>query len=190
MKKILVILAMLMATMTATHAITPNEMNKLTDVQQAELALDVAKKIEAQKAPGVSNPQAVKQWVNYGTEIGQALAGTARELGVVANDFIQTPAGKVTLAMIVWKVMGHDIIHVGLAAMMFFTLIPGWIYMFNRMCIVKGYEYEDYVVDGKPKTRRVKQYYDSSRDSIDGTRLMMALILGVILITIIVTGVN
>lgn len=189
MKKILAAFMLIMTMGFATAAPTPADMDKLTDVQKAELALQVAKQVEEQKAV-VQNPKQVKEWVSYGTEIGQALAGTARELGVVANEFIKTPAGQLTMGMIIWKVMGHDIVHVGLALIMFFTLVPGWVYMFHRMCIVKGYVYQQYEEDGKPKTRKVKEYYDSSRDDIAGTRLMMGIVLGVMLLAIILIGIN
>jgi hypothetical protein len=165
-------------------------MSKLTEVQKAELALQVAKQVEAAETTTVTKPQEVKEWVNYGTEIGQALAGTARELGVVANEFIQTPAGQLTMAMIVWKVMGHDIVHVGLALIMFFTLVPGWVYMYHKMCLVKGYSFQTYEEDGKTKTRKITQYYDSSREDVDGTRIMMMLVLGVMLLAIILIGIN
>ncbi len=82
MKKILAAFMLFMTMGFATAAPTPADMDKLTDVQKAELALQVAKQVEEQKA-AVQNPQQVKQWVNYGTEVGQALAGAARELGIV-----------------------------------------------------------------------------------------------------------
>ena len=189
MKKIFAAFMMFMAMSLASAAPTPADMDKLTDVQKAELALQVAKQVEESKAT-VQNPKQVKEWVSYGTEIGQALAGTARELGVVANEFIKTPAGQLTMGMIIWKVMGHDIVHVGLALIMFFTLIPGWIYMFNRLCVVKGYEYQQYEEDGKPKTRKVKVYYNTGRDDIDGTRVMMMIVLAVLLLAIILIGIN
>lgn len=190
MKKVLAAIMLFMTMGLATAAPTPSDMDKLTDVQKAELALQVAKQVEEAKTVKLNKPEEVKEWVNYGTEIGRALAGTARELGVVANEFIQTPAGQLTMAMIVWKVMGHDIVHVGLSLIMFFTLVPGWIYMFNRMCIVKGYRYETYDVDGKPKTRTIKTYYDSDRDDIHGTRILMGLALAVMLLGIVLVGVN
>lgn len=189
MKKIIAAFMMFMAMGLASAAPTPADMDKLTDVQKAELALQVAKQVEEQKA-AVQNPKQVKEWVSYGTEIGQALAGTARELGVVANEFIKTPAGQLTMGMIIWKVMGHDIVHVGLALIMFFTLIPGWIYMFHRMCILKGYTCQKYEEDGKQKTRKIKEYYDSSRDDVTGTRLMMGIVLGVMILVIILVGIN
>jgi hypothetical protein len=178
----------LFMTMTMAMAVTPHDMSKLSEVQKAELALQVAKQVE--EAGSVTSPKQVKEWVSYGSEIGKAMAGAARELGVVANEFIQTPAGQITMAMIVWKIMGHDIVHVGLALIMFFTLVPGWFYMFNRMCVVKGYEYLTREIDGKTKTIKVKKYYDPTRDDIVGIRLLMALVLFFILLAVILVGIN
>jgi hypothetical protein len=189
MKKILAAFMLFMTMGFATAAPTPADMDKLTDVQKAELALQVAKQVEEQKA-AVQNPQQVKQWVNYGTEVGQALAGAARELGIVANEFIKTPAGQLTMGLIIWKVMGHDIVHVGLALILFFTLVPGWIYMFNRMCVVKGYQYQEYEQDGKTKTRRIKQYYNTVNDDITGTRFIMGVVLGIIILIVVLVGIN
>ncbi len=94
------------------------------------------------------------------------------------------------MGLIIWKVMGHDIVHVGLSLILFFTLVPSWIYMFNRMCVIKGYRYEDYTVDGKLKTRRVKEYYNTVNDDITGTRFIMGVVLGIIILIVVLVGIN
>ena len=185
MKKIIATVMMFMAMSMATAAPTPNDMHQLTEVQQAELALHVAKQVEAAKA-APSAPKQVEQWVSYGTQIGQALAGTAKELGVVANEFIQTPAGKFTLAMIIWKVMGQDIVHVGMALLMFFTLIPIWIYLFRRMCIIKGFDYKKFEGEGKIVIKRIPIYFSPSEVSAE--RGWLFFILFVIVIATVVVG--
>lgn len=41
-----------------------------------------------------------------------ALAIAAKELGITINEFLDTPAGKLTAALIIWKVAGPALIHV------------------------------------------------------------------------------
>ena len=186
MKKLFAIFALLMA--TQSFAATPDPMNELTDVQRAEVSLHIAQKAAEAKIQAPSSPKQVEQWVSYGTQIGQALAGTARELGIVANEFIQTPAGKLTMAMIIWKVMGHDIVHVGLAMMMFFTMIPLWIYLFRRMCIIKGFEYRAIQFGEKTVMKRIPIYHNANDSDVAAYRGWMFIILGILLALITIIG--
>jgi hypothetical protein len=41
----------------------------------------------------------------------KALAIAAKELGITINEFLATPAGKLTAALIIWKVAGAAIVH-------------------------------------------------------------------------------
>lgn len=64
----------------------------------------------------------------WGTQAAQAAEGfaraitiAARELGVTVNDFLHTDAGKLTAALIIWKVAGASIVSI-LYAMIFVTV--------------------------------------------------------------------
>lgn len=114
--------------------------SNLTERQAAELQAQAAKLAEenTQSTNPVTAIQQVDQWVTVGASIGKGIAGTAKELGVVANEFIQTPVGKLTAYLIIWKVAGHDLVRLTLhvvGGVSFFTVMfTFWIWFFRRMC--------------------------------------------------------
>ena len=199
MKKLLSMLVLAVAMLpTFAYADTPSvqsQMGKLSDTKRAELALKIAQAVEEEQAATapilskVPAPAQMEKWASVGEQIGKALAGTARELGVVANDFIKTPAGQITMAMIVWKIMGHEIAQLGMGLLMFFTLVPLWIYMFRRMCIIKSVTYNTTTVDGKSVKTKDVQYYNSAKDDIEGTKFFMGLFLVCIVAAAVVVAV-
>lgn len=54
-------------------------------------------------------PDNANQWGQVAKEFAQAIGIAARELGVATNDFLGTPAGKLTAGLIFWKVAGDDV---------------------------------------------------------------------------------
>lgn len=87
--------------------------NQLSEAQKAEVIKMVAEKASKNEAgPGASAEERVEKWVKIGSNIGQGLAGAARELGVAVNEFSQTPVGRLTMALIVWNMIGSQLIHI------------------------------------------------------------------------------
>ena len=69
--------------------------NDLTDVQKAEIAMQIAKTNEANITTATTlidkvtvAPENVDKWVDVGEKIGKMLGGTAKELGVAADEII------------------------------------------------------------------------------------------------------
>lgn len=167
------------------------QFNDLPEAKKAEIALAIAQAAETQKkdAPvSVPSTATVEKWVGFGEQIGKALSGTARELGVVANDFIKTPAGQITLAMIVWKVMGSDIIGIMMAITFFVTLNSIWLYMYRRMCVIKGIHYTTTQEGDKTKTVKHVEYYNSTKDDVSGYQVMMSILLIIINTSVVIIG--
>lgn len=110
----------------------------LTAAQKADLAAQ-AQKLAAQNAsqpadaPSPTTAEHVKEWVSIGTEIGSGLAATAKELGVAANDFANTPVGKLTAAIIVWHFIGDSAVHIVFGMLWLITLVPVWIVLYRRI---------------------------------------------------------
>lgn len=106
----------------------------LTDAQKAELAQQAAKMVadNASGASDVSSAKRVKEWVDIGTAIGSGLASTAHELGIAANDFVKTPVGKLTAAIIVWHFMGSSIIHIVFGTMWLLIIGSIWFDLYRR----------------------------------------------------------
>lgn len=61
--------------------------------------------------PPVSTAQVAKQWAEIGQAVGAGVVGAAKELGVVANDFAKTDLGKITIAILIYKYMGQDLLN-------------------------------------------------------------------------------
>ena len=75
----------------------------------------VQKTIDAAKQANTATPLSMAS--EWGTQAATAAEGfakalgiAAREIGVTVNEFISTPAGKLTAALIVWKVAGATLV--------------------------------------------------------------------------------
>ena len=151
-RKILVSLAFLCAA-TAYAGQTAVDTSGLTDAQIAEIKAIAAKKVSdvANKADMPNNPGAMITLAStWGPQMAQAAEGfakalgiAARELNVTVNDFLASPAGKLTAALIIWKVAGAAFLK--LVYGMFFVSVG---MIITRLVYVrlftKGYEKVEY----------------------------------------------
>lgn len=87
---------------------------RLSEAEKAEVIKMVADKAASKDAsvPAALTEDKVEKWVKIGSNIGQGLAGAAKEVGVAVNDFSQTPVGQLTMLLIVWHMIGAQLIHV------------------------------------------------------------------------------
>lgn len=142
MKKFLLILASSLL-MASAHAQTI-DISKLTPDQQAAL-----QKSAASMAPGaaveVKNISATareetEKWAELGGNMGKAAVGAAREIGMAANEFVSTPLGKITMGVVVYKVIGKEIVRtvIGLGLLIFFFTMA--VVMFRS----KKYKHAEY----------------------------------------------
>lgn len=124
MFKKLIIAFVLLISFNAFSAQTNIDTSGLSDAQVAELKAHAAKIVAdtATQASGgniTQNPSAALTIAaTWGTQAAQAAEGfarafsiAARELGVTVNDFLNTDAGKLTAALIIWKVAGAALTH-------------------------------------------------------------------------------
>lgn len=123
MKKLLMVL--LMIPMMA-HAVVEVNTRGLTESQKAELVKQ-AELMKQEAAGPVDDPaDRVDKWVNVGERVGKMLGGAAKEVGVAVNQFVTTPVGMMTAALIVWHYMGSMIIHV----------ISGWVVLIISVMMI------------------------------------------------------
>ena len=107
----------------------------LSDAQIAELKSMAAKKV-AETAAQAANPAAAKETVTAGVTLAatwgqqaaaaaegfaKAMGIAAKELNVTINDFLTSPAGKLTAVLIIWKIAGATFIKM-LYGMLFVTV--------------------------------------------------------------------
>ncbi len=58
----------------------------------------------------VSDPDKLSQWGVVAQEWAKALGIAAKELGLAADSFLDTDAGKLTAAIIIWQVLGETLL--------------------------------------------------------------------------------
>src|SRR5574343_622672 len=103
--------------------------DKLTTEQQAEIIKSVTTKVSTNSTIASSiQPNQINEWVVLGENLGKALGGTAKELGVQANEFAKTPLGLISVVLIVWHFMGGMLMHLfgGVIIMLSVTLFIAW----------------------------------------------------------------
>jgi len=140
--------------------------NGLTEEQKAQLALQAAQMKNSNDAPGSMlsdelNPERLNEWVDLGKNIGLAVTATAKELGVAADEFLNSTTGKITIVLIVWRVMGEDILGVVGGTIAWIILINIILWSFKYFHMKKK------VVNKKEGTvEYVKRYEFESGDAL------------------------
>ena len=118
MKKIFAILLMCVSVPAwagnSTAAVDSAGFGKLSETEKAEIIKLVADKAARgdTSVPAVLTEDRVEKWVKIGSNIGMGLAGAAKEVGVTVNEFASTPVGQLTTVLIVWHMIGAQLIHV------------------------------------------------------------------------------
>lgn len=117
------------------------DLRGLNERQIAELQAQ-ASKMKSPENVSATVRQEATAWAELGANIGTAMVSAARELGVTANEFSQTSLGKVVTLIIVYKVIGKDILGVvvGSFILLFGFGVVLWLLMTKRFGEAK-YEY-------------------------------------------------
>lgn len=160
MKKVFAVIAMSVA-LSATAAQTIDT-SKLTPEQITTLSKQVQEMTKEPVNVSASVRKEAEAWGELGANMGKAMVGAAKEVGVAANEFSQTPLGQVVVFMAAYKIIGHDMLGVivGLGILVFGYSLAIWIFITRRWSDVK-YEYEP-VLWGLFKRQRVVQSHTDS----------------------------
>lgn len=185
MMRMQVIVAALLFTTTVSAAVTVDtsglsEMQKLELAQQAE-RMRVTPTADPTDISQLT-PERVSDWAQLGRDIALAFTTVAKELGVAADQFLASTTGKVTLALIVWKVAGEDILHVTIGLLFLLTFVPMWVYFFRRMCLIKSIVVEP--VEGQRRRKKSTEFFGQDISiRIIATRWVMLFVLILIVLT-------
>ena len=152
----------------------------LSEEQAAKLKLDAAKMKKEVKSEAVVTPNKVNEWIDIGKNLGLALASVAKEVGVASDSFLESTTGKLTAIVILWKMMGKDLLGFISGTVFFICWFPLWIYLFRRMTIVRLVKVE-YPKEGFRKIKHYEYYIDNrtinpDKEEIYGTRIVMAMV--------------
>ena len=150
----------------------------LTPSQKAQVQFEVAEMLEenGQDKSAQNQVEKAKEWAELGQQVGVALVATAKELGIAVEDFSHTTIGKVTIGIIVWKLMGKEILR-GVVGFLFLVVgIWMWRHYFNKLCVVKSISYHS---DGK-----VAEIINRNSHDNEGLKFLMLCVL----ICVVATG--
>lgn len=140
MKKILTAIALAVGITGASFA-SSLDVSALSQAQVDQLKTQVR---EMEKPPSTSKVirSEAAEWGELGANMGRAMISAAREVGVAANEFANTPLGKVTVALVVYKMVGKQILEVitGAFILLVGTSLSLWFLLSRRWEEVK-YEY-------------------------------------------------
>ena len=183
MKRFVAMLAMVFA--TSAIAAQSIDVSKLTPEQVTALNKQVA---EMSSNPANISAEVRKEaeaWGELGANMGKAMVGAAKEVGVAANEFSQTSLGKIVVFLAAYKIVGRDILGVGVGSLIlvFGYSLAIWIASTRRWSKVK-YEYEP-ILWGLMKRKRVVTC-ETDEDVVTG-KILSA---GILLLLTTVVGLN
>ena len=122
----------------------------LTDEQKAQLILKIEEMKKANTSSVVENvasnlgdPKKLNEWVDLGKNVGLALTAVAKELGVASDQILQSDTGKIALVMIVWKVMGRDVLDIVGGVTTWFVIAPIILWSFHFFHMTKRVKDKD-----------------------------------------------
>jgi hypothetical protein len=164
MKKFITVLALCVAStaFAGAAATTSLDVSKLTPEQIEKIKSQVSDMSKEPTNISANVRKEAEAWGELGANMGKAMVGAAREVGVASNEFASTSLGKVVVAIVAYKVIGKDILGVIVGS---FILIIGyslsiWFLTTLRWSDVT-YEYSPTLWGMYNKQRVVKSHTDS-----------------------------
>jgi hypothetical protein len=82
--------------------------------------------------------QNVSAWAGIGKEVGEAVNSSMQAITTQSNNFAQTGVGKMTMAIVVWKIFGDQLIHILGGVVETILFVPLWIWSFRKTCITRS----------------------------------------------------
>ena len=116
---VFIIFALMFATGAFAETRVAVDLEKLSP--EARNAVINAQKASAETAPAV-NKENLALFKEYGKAIAETFAEVCKTLNVEVNNFANTPVGKLTMWLIVYKVVGKDILHIALTLGLWFAV--------------------------------------------------------------------
>jgi hypothetical protein len=168
----------------AGGAIQNIDLSSLSEEQKAQLVMQAEQmkksaNIDAEKSKKMV--EMANEYTQLAENISTVVVTVAGKVGIAADEFLKSTSGKITVGLIFWKMAGKDlsglIIHVIVGSSLFFIMLPIWIYMFRRMCLIQSIEIQ------KPesgfRSQKTIVYMDSSNEGVQITRWTMLAVLAV-----------
>lgn len=75
--------------------------------------------------------QTYNEYAEIGEKIGLAIVSLGKELGKSVDEIMNTTTGKIAMAIIIYKVIGAEILGIFLGIIWFIVFYPGWVFMYR-----------------------------------------------------------
>lgn len=137
----LIVLGLMISQSFANNiSINDHTISGLSESQTAQLYANAAKMIEENNealnvAKNVPTAQKLDEYAGLAKSISIGLADTAKNLGIAVNDFANSPVGRITEFVIVYKVIGNQIVHYFFGGVWFLVIGSVWWIIFRRTCL-------------------------------------------------------
>lgn len=117
---------------------------------QAQEMVTVPKRLLTTEQLAASRLESAGRFAGLGAEIGEAVGSSLSAVSQHASEFAETKVGKVTVAIVVWKVIGSDLTKLFIAVIFFFGATPVALFIFYRQAMRRRYVLkETFDADGK-----------------------------------------
>lgn len=149
----------------------------LTPAQQQELVKSINEMKKSSNVSDATTTESVKEvsavmrdemveWGMVGKGLGFALISAAKEVGVAANEFASTDLGKITTAVVIYKIVGRDILGVVFGTIVLITGILLALYALKTSKLYTSVDYEQVpCLWGAFTVSKVKAYTDSEQNA-------------------------
>lgn len=138
---ILVILGLMISPVFATDVrINEHSISGLSESQTAQLYSEAAKMVDANASAAdaiknVPTAQKLDEYAGLAKSISTGLADTAKNLGIAVNDFANSPVGRITEWVIIYKVIGNQFVHYFFGVLWFLVTGGAWWIIFRKTCL-------------------------------------------------------
>lgn len=100
------------------------------------------------------------EWVGLGKEIGEAVNSSLSAVTEHTTKFAETKVGKMTMAIVIWKVVGNDLLGVLFAIAMWLAFFPLFVWSFRKNALPYEVKYKEDVDDTGKVTNRYYEHCD------------------------------
>ena len=167
MKKLFAMVLMMVSFTAMATQSTSVDLSKLTPEQRAAITQQVNEMGGSPTNISATVRKEAEAWGELGANMGKAMVGAAKEVGVAANEFSQTSLGKIVVFMVAYKIVGQDALGVifGTLVLVFGYSLALWVFTTKRWSDVT-YEYEPVLWGAFKKARITK--IETSNDVVTG----------------------
>lgn len=120
-------------------------------------------------------PEVITHWGQLSLELATALGVAAREIGVSVNEFVASPAGYITVGVILWKTIGVSLV----ICVMVLSIWMLGIWMIRHMWTNQWVDKEYTNIFGVKRIKRQREYHNwkSADDNMIGCCALVSIVI-------------